>query len=104
MLSVPGGTLVGCPGGCGCCSPEWDKSLVETCGLAACWVEWVLTGDLSGTRTEAVGQTGRSERKEHGVRRFVTITVSQRRESAPLDLTIQQIQCVCRFIGLYCEN
>lgn len=62
VLSVPGGTLVGCPGGCGCCSPEWDKSLVETCGLAACWVEWVLTGDLSGTRTGAVGRTGRSVR------------------------------------------
>lgn len=49
-----------CPGGCGCCSPESGKNPVETCGLAACWVGWVLTGDLSGTRTEAVGPTGHS--------------------------------------------
>lgn len=60
VRSVPGGTLVGCPGGCGCCSLEWGKSLVGTCGPAACWVAWELTGDLSGTRTGAVGLTGRS--------------------------------------------
>ena len=64
VLSVPGDMLVGCPGGCGCCSPEWGKSPVETCGLAACWVGWVLTGDLSGTRTGAAGLTGRSERRD----------------------------------------
>lgn len=49
VLSVPGDMLVGCPGDCGCCSPEWGKSPVETCGLAACWVGWALTRDLSGT-------------------------------------------------------
>lgn len=37
--------------------------LVEMCGLAACWVEWVLTKDLSGTKTGAVGLTGESERR-----------------------------------------
>lgn len=36
VLSVPGDMFVGCPGGCGCCSPEWGKILVETCGLVAC--------------------------------------------------------------------
>lgn len=45
----------------GCCSPEC-KSPVETCGQAACWVGWVLTGDLSGTKAGAVGLTGHSER------------------------------------------
>lgn len=60
VLSVPGGMGVGCPGGCGCCSPEWGKSPAETCGLVACWAGWVLTGDLSGTRTGAVGLTGHS--------------------------------------------
>lgn len=68
MLSVPGDTLVGCPGGCGCCSLEWDKSPVETCGPAACWVGWLLTGDLSGTRTGVVGLTGHSERRDHDVK------------------------------------
>lgn len=60
VLSVLGGTWVGCPGGCGCCSPEWSMSPVETCGLEACWVGWVPTGDLNGTRIGAVGRTGRS--------------------------------------------
>lgn len=60
VLAVPGDMFVGCPGGCGCCSLEWGKSPVETCGPAACWVGWVLTGDLSGTRTGAVGLTGHS--------------------------------------------
>lgn len=68
MLSVPGDMLVGFPGGCGCCSPEWGKSLVETCGLVACWVGWVPTGDLSGTRTGAVGLTEHSERRDHNVK------------------------------------
>lgn len=54
---------MGFPGGCGCCSPEWSTSPVETCGLVACWVGWVLTGDPSGTRTVAVAQTGHSERE-----------------------------------------
>lgn len=40
------------------------------CGLVACWVEWVLTGDLSGTKTGAVGLTGHSEKKRHRVKRF----------------------------------
>lgn len=57
--------LVGFPGGCGCCSPEWGRNLAEMCGLVACWVGWVLTGDLSGTETGAVGLTGHSEKKEH---------------------------------------
>lgn len=30
------------------------------CGLVACWVAWVLTVDLSDTRTVAVGLTGHS--------------------------------------------
>ena len=60
MLSVPGGTQVGYPDDCGCCSPEWGRSLVETCGLEACWVVLVLIWDLSGTRTEVVGLTGHS--------------------------------------------
>lgn len=68
VLTVPGGMMVGCPGGCGCCSPGWGKSPVETCGLAACWVGWVLTGDLSGTRTGAVGLTGRSEGRVHKIK------------------------------------
>ncbi len=62
MLSVPVDMLVGCPDGCGCCSLEWGKRPVETSGLVACWVGWVLTGDLSGTGTGAVGQTEHSER------------------------------------------
>lgn len=70
MLSVPGDMFVGCPGGCGCCSPEWGKILVETCGPAACWVGWVLTGDLSGTRTGAVGLTGCSEKRDYNVERL----------------------------------
>lgn len=36
VLSAPGCMSVGCPGGCGCCSPELGKSPVETCGLEAC--------------------------------------------------------------------
>lgn len=60
VLSVPGGMRVGCPGDCGCCSPEWGKSPVETCGLVACWVGWELIRDLSGTRIVAVGLTGHS--------------------------------------------
>lgn len=60
VLTVPGGMRAGCPGGCGCCSPEWGRSPVETCGLVACWAGWVLTEDLSGTRTVAVGPTGHS--------------------------------------------
>lgn len=59
--------LGGYPGGCECCSPEWGRSPAETCGPVACWVGWVLTGDLSGTETGAVGPTGRSEKKEHSV-------------------------------------
>lgn len=59
VRSVPEDTSVGCPGDCGCCIPGWDKSPVETCGLEACWVGWVLTGALSGIRT-AVGLTGHS--------------------------------------------
>lgn len=35
---------------------------METCGQAACWVGWVPTRGLSGTRTGAVGPTGRSEK------------------------------------------
>lgn len=58
MLSGPGGKLVGCPGGRGCCSPEWGKSPAETCDLEPCWGVWVPTRDLSGTTTEAVGPTG----------------------------------------------
>lgn len=69
VLSVPGDTLGGCPGDCGCCSPEWGKSPVEMCGLVACWVGWVLTGDLSDTRTGAVGLIGRSE-KRHNIKTF----------------------------------
>lgn len=38
------------------------------CGLVACWVGWVLTGDLSGTRTGAVGLTGHSERGDYNVK------------------------------------
>lgn len=38
------------------------------CGLVACWVGWVLTGDLSGTKTGAVGPTGHSEKKEHSMK------------------------------------
>lgn len=68
VLSVPRDMLVGCPGGCGCCSPEWGRSLAEMCGLVACWVGWVLTGDLSGTKTGAVGPTGHSEKKEHSMK------------------------------------
>lgn len=60
VLTVPWDMFEGCPGGCGCCSPEWGTSLVETYGPGACWVGWVLTGDLSGTRTGAVGLAGRS--------------------------------------------
>lgn len=63
VLSDPRDMSVGFPGGHGCCSPEWGKSLVEMCGLVACWVEWVLTGDLSGTKTGAVGLTGHSDKK-----------------------------------------
>lgn len=74
MLTVPEDTSVGCPGGCGCCSPEWGKSLVETCGPAACWGGWVLTGDLSGTRTGAVGPTGRSERIDHSVKEMIHLS------------------------------
>lgn len=40
-------------------------SPVETCGLAACLVEWEPKGDLSGTRTGAVGPT------EHSVQGWV---------------------------------
>lgn len=58
---------MGFPGGCGCCSPEWGRNLAEMCGLVACWVGWVLTEDLSGTKTGAAGPTGRSEKKEHSV-------------------------------------
>lgn len=68
VLSVPRDMLVGFPGGCGCCSPESGRSLAEMCGLAACWVVWVLTGDLSGTKTGAVGPTAHSEKKEHSVK------------------------------------
>lgn len=68
VLSVPVGMLVGFPGGCGCCSPGWGRNLAEMCGLVACWVGWVLTGDLSGTKTGAVGPTGHSEKKEHSVK------------------------------------
>lgn len=60
VLSVQGGRWVGCPGDHGCCTPEWSKNPVETCGQAACWVGWVPTRGLSGTRTGAVGPTGRS--------------------------------------------
>lgn len=60
---------VGCPGGYGCCSPEWGKSPVETCGLAACWEGWVPTGDLSGTRTGAVGLTGHSEGRNRAIKK-----------------------------------
>lgn len=67
VLADPRDMWVGFPGGRGCCSPEWGKSLVETCGLVACWVGWVLTGDLSGTKTAAVGPTGHSEEKRHRV-------------------------------------
>lgn len=67
-LSVPGDMLVGFLGGCGWCSPGCCKSLVEMCGLAACWVGWVLTGDLSGTKTGAVGPTGHSERGDYNVK------------------------------------
>ena len=38
------------------------------CGLVACWVGWVLTGDLSGTKTGAVGPTERSGKAEHRVK------------------------------------
>lgn len=74
MLADPRDMLVGFPGGHGCCSPEWGKSLVETCGLVACWVGWVLTGDLSGTKTAAVGLTGHSEKKRHKVKTPLPIT------------------------------
>lgn len=60
VLSVPRDMLVGFPGGCGCCSPELGRNLAEMCGLVACWVGWVPTGDLSGTETGAVGLTGHS--------------------------------------------
>lgn len=59
---------MGCPGGCGCCSPELGKSPVETCGLVACWVGLVLTTDLSGTTAGAVGQTGRSENTHEAIK------------------------------------
>lgn len=65
VLSVPGDTRVGCPGGCGVGSPEWGRSPVETCDLGACWVGFAPTVDLSGTRTVAVGLTGHSERRDH---------------------------------------
>lgn len=67
-LSVPRDMLVGFLGGCGCCSPEWGRSLVEMCGLVAWSVGWVPTGDLSGTKTGAVGPTGHSEKKKDSVR------------------------------------
>lgn len=68
VLSVPMDMLVGFPGGYGCCSPEWGRNLAEMCGLVACWVGWVLTGDLSGIKTGAVDPTGHSEKKEHSVK------------------------------------
>lgn len=52
-------------GGCGYCSPEWGKRPVERCGLAACWVGWVLTRDPSGTKTVAAELTGHSEKKKN---------------------------------------
>lgn len=47
---------------------------MEMCGLAACWVEWVLTRDLSGTKTGAVGLTGESERRVHNIRTLLDQT------------------------------
>lgn len=52
---------MGSLGGCECCSPEWGMSPVETCGLVACWVVWVLRGDLGGTWTGAESLFERSE-------------------------------------------
>lgn len=63
VRSVPGDMSVGFPGGCGCCSPGWGMSPVETCGLAACLVGLVLTGALSGTMTGAGDLTEHSERR-----------------------------------------
>lgn len=63
MLTGPEDRTVGCPGGCGCCSPGWGTSPVETCVPAACWGGSVLTEDLSGTRTGAGGRAGHSERR-----------------------------------------
>lgn len=63
VRSVPGDMSVGFPGGCGCYSPGWGMSPVETCGLAAYLVGLVLTGGLSGTVTEAGGLTEHSERR-----------------------------------------
>lgn len=60
---------MGYPDDCGCCSPVGGMNLVEMCGLAACWEELVPTEDLSGTRTEAVGLTGESERRNHDINR-----------------------------------
>lgn len=74
MLSAPGGMWLGYPGGCGCCSPEWGMNLVEMCGLAACWVEWVPTRDLSGTRIVVVGLIGESERRNHNIKTLIDNT------------------------------
>lgn len=68
VLSVQGDRQPRWPGGRACCTPELSKNPVAMCGLAACWVGWVPTRDLSGTRTGAVVLTGRSERKRQAVK------------------------------------
>lgn len=78
VLADPRDMLVGFPGGHGCCIPEWGKSLVETCGLVACWVGWVLTGVLSGTKTAAVGLTGHSEKKRQRVKMLGQVCPSEK--------------------------
>lgn len=67
VLTVPKDMSVGFPGGYGCYSPEWGRSPVEMCDPVACWVVWVLTEDLSGTKTGAVGLTGHSENKRKSI-------------------------------------
>lgn len=42
------------------CSSGWGRTLVETCGLGACWEGWVLRGDLNDTTTGAEDLTERS--------------------------------------------
>lgn len=82
VLSVPRDMLGGFPGGYGCCSPELGKSPVEMYGLLACWVGWVLTGVLSGTKTGAAGLTGHSKEKEREKRECENVRTSLSRCSA----------------------
>lgn len=59
-LSFPGNMVMGPLVAVGASAPGCGKTIG---GHVACWVEFVLTGDPSGTRIGAAGLSGHSEQE-----------------------------------------